>query len=414
MNLTADLRAGLKSRVPECARLRAQPGEPFQRARKNHARRTCNIAAPEDGRTPAGTLARLGGLGWLCLLCAVGPQKLFSAPAPATHRPPNRWLLIVETSRAMQPRAEAVAQIAGNLALSGMNGQVRPGDTLGLWTFNAGLHRGEFPLQTWTADNTKAVAESVALFLARQKFEGRPSRSQVFPAMNGVISNSEFITVILISSGGETFSGTPFDKAINEIHQQWQSQQEKAHQPFLTMLRAQGGRITDFEVGRPPGPLEFPPLPPELQVADPVTETPPVPKPAATLPTPIVPNLIVHGKKPEPVAEIISNPPPVIVLATNVPASVEVKTNPPASVISKATNAVPAATNPAAVALPSGPSTNLAVTAATESSVNEKTLWVAGVVAAGAAVGLVWVLARRSRSQTRVSLITRSLDRDKK
>ena len=356
---------------------------------------------------------RLARLGVLLFLGLPGSQQIFSAPAPVTYRTPNRWLLIVETSRAMQPRAEAVAQIAANLVLSGMNGQVRPGDTLGLWTYNASLHRGEFQLQTWTADNTKAIAESVALFLSRQKFEGRPSRSQLFPAMNGVISNSEFITVILISSGGETFSGTPFDKAINEIHQQWQTRQEKARQPFLTMLRAQSGRIADFEVGRPPGPLEFPPLPLELLVTNPVVQTPPAPKPVETLPPPVVPNLIVHGKKPEPVAEIISNPPPAVVLPTNLSVSVELKTNPPtALVISKATNESPAVINPATAALPSGSSTNPPMV--TEQSAHSKSFWIAGLIAAGAAAGLVWVLVRRSRSQTRVSLITRSLDRDNK
>ena len=350
---------------------------------------------------------QLALVGILFFLGMPGLTQLFSATTPGANRTPNRWLLIVETSRVMQPRSEAVAQIAANLVLSGMNGQVRPGDTLGLWTFNAGLHRGEFALQTWTTDNSKHIAESVALFLSRQKFEGRPSRSQLFPVMNSVISNSEFITVILISSGGETFSGTPFDKAINEIHQQWQTRQEKARQPFLTMLRAQSGRIADFEVGRPPGPLEFPPLPLELLVTNPVVQTPPAPKPVETLPPPVVPNLIVHGKKPEPVAEIISNPPPVVMSPTNVLASVDLKTNLPlVPVISQA------ATNTATV---SASATNppMATAAAVKPSANGKTFWIAGLVAFGA-VGLVCLLARRARSQTRVSLITRSLDRDKK
>ena len=68
----------------------------------------------------------LSALICLCLLAAAGPQKLFAQTEPVTYRTSNRWLIIVETSRAMQPRAEAVAQIAGNLLLSEMNGQLRP------------------------------------------------------------------------------------------------------------------------------------------------------------------------------------------------------------------------------------------------------------------------------------------------
>ena len=348
----------------------------------------------------------------LLLFCAIAPQNLFSQASPAA-RPSNRWLLIVETSRATQPRAEAVAQIAGNLVLSGMNGQMRPGDTLGLWTFNSDLHAGSFPLQTVGADNTQIIAQRVALFVAKQKFEGRASRDKLFPLMNGVISNSEFITVILISAGGENFSGTPFDKAINAIHQQWQAQQDKARQPFLTMLRAQGGHITDFEVGLPPAPLSFPPLPPELLIPDPVVEPPAPPQPVEAAPAPIVPNLIVRGKKPEP--EPAPTPPPAApqnqdavhspAVATH--AAIEVKTNLPTSasavLVKPVTNlSLSSVTNPAAAGV------------APEVSADGKTFWLLGAVAVVAVLGLVFGLVRRSRTQARVSLITRSLDRDKK
>lgn len=360
----------------------------------------------------------------LCL-GALGGQTIFSQPAPVTYRTTNRWLLVVETTRAMQPRAEAVAQIAGNLVLSGMNGQLRPGDSLGLWTFNSSLHAGEFALQTWTPQNAKGIAENVALFLAHQKFEGRPGRDRVFPALNGVISNSEFITVILITGGGETFHGTPFDKAINSIHQKWQTDQEKVRQPFVTMLRAQHGRSTDFEVGRPPWPMEFPPLPPELLLTNLVVTAPPPPKPIVAPPVVIGSNIIVHGKKPEPVPEIISNlppaVPPVFAPPTNLPASAERRTNLPiAGIISPATNLISTATNleTAAAELPPSFATNPppapATTAAPEPASRGNFFWIVGVSVVSAAAGLGWVLVRRSQSKPRVSLITRSLDRDKK
>lgn len=325
-------------------------------------------------------------------------------------RPSNRWLLIVETTRVMQPRAEAIAQSAGNLVLSGMGGQLQPGDTVGVWTFNSDLQSGVFPLQTVRADNMKAIAERVALFVARQKFEGRPGRDKVFPVMNNVISNSEFITVILVTGGSDVISGTPYDKAITAIYKQWQSQQEKARQPFLTMLRAQQGRVTDFEVGMPPGPLAFPPLPLELQAPVRPVEGPVVVKPAA--PPPVVPNLIVRGKKPEP--DIISNSPPVVVEKTVTPspaltnATVETRTNlPPAplATMNAATNFP--ATNVSAAGVANLPPPAPKVS---EGGVN---YWIVGT-AVLAAVALVFVLARRSRSEPRVSLITRSLDRDQK
>ena len=58
--------------------------------------------------------------------------------------------------------------------------------------------------------------------------------------------------MILITSGGETMRGTPYDRAINSIHKQSQSQQEKALMPFVTVLRAQAGRITDYKAKAKP------------------------------------------------------------------------------------------------------------------------------------------------------------------
>ncbi|MFO1488984.1 MAG: hypothetical protein U1F65_10955 [Verrucomicrobiota bacterium] len=332
---------------------------------------------------------------------------------PGAYRQANRWLIVIETSRAMQPRSEAVAQLAGNLVLSGMNGQLRPGDTIGVWTFNASLRVGEFPLQTWKPEEAKSLAANLAAFVARQKFEGRSGRGQVFTTMNQVISNSEFITVVLLTSGNATFSGTPFDKAINTIQQQWLVRQEKAGQPFVTMLRAQGGHITDFEVGRPPLSLDFPPLPAELLVTNPIVVATP-PKPLPPSPPPVAgSNLIVYGKKvvaaEDPTLERANQPEPLPV--------VEVKTNPPAPVIKAVTNPpvveIPRQTNQAAVVV-AKPQTNAPAEAPVKAASSTKGLAIFGAVAALAAVAFLWLVRKRSPSEPRVSLITRSLDREKK
>src|SRR5215472_6554827 len=57
----------------------------------------------------------------------------------------NRYLFIVETSRAMQKREEGLKQAVTNLLGSGMRGQLQSGDTVGLWTYNNELHAGRFP-----------------------------------------------------------------------------------------------------------------------------------------------------------------------------------------------------------------------------------------------------------------------------
>ena len=72
--------------------------------------------------------------------------------------PENRFLLIVETSHAMEKRAAGLAAAIDQLLRSGIQGQARPGDTIGFWTYNDSLHAGEFPLKTWYKDAGKNIS----------------------------------------------------------------------------------------------------------------------------------------------------------------------------------------------------------------------------------------------------------------
>ena len=360
--------------------------------------------------------------------CFVFCAAIFLAiPASAAAPPSNRWLFIVETSRAMQPRSDAAAQLVGNVILTRANGQMRAGDTIGMWTFNSDLRTGELSLQTLASNNVKQIAENTSLFLAMRKWERRVRLDKVITPMNTLITNSEFITVILISSG-EKIRGTPFDAAINSVYGKFQTQQEKAKLPFVTVLRGQFGRAVDFKVTVPPAPVEWPPLPRELEIiAAPVQATnppPPAPTPPPP-PPPVAPPLIIHGKKPEP--EMVSNPAPILktneapAAATNQNVLSEVKTNTPenqpapvATPASILTNSAAPAANLAATNLAASTATNsVSASVAPEKSADKKVFYVTALIAA-AGIGLVVMLIRRSRSQSHVSLITRSLDRDEK
>ena len=213
----------------------------------------------------------------------------------AARGPSNRYLFILNTSSAMQPRADGTLQAMQDLLASGLGGQLRRGDTIGVWTYNQELNAGHFPLQLWTPETHRTVAINIFRFLKEQKYEKRASLDKVLPAMQGVIKDSEFITVILVSDGDQKIRGTPFDDPINQFFKLWHGQQQKAHMPFITVLRARNGSITDHTVNSAPWPVEIPPLPSEL-TGPAVAEKKPAParqQPAA---------LIVSGKKPDPVA----------------------------------------------------------------------------------------------------------------
>jgi hypothetical protein len=222
--------------------------------------------------------------------------------------PPNRYLLVVETSRAMQHRSDQMAQTIQELLGSALARQARRGDSLGVWTFNEDLYTGVLPLQEWTPEQQKPITERVVGFLRAQKFEKKSKLDKVLLPLSRLVRNLPFLTVILVCVGDEEVHGTPYDQRINDFFQNWRQQQLDARTPFVVVLRAQGGRFVDCSMNPTPWPVELPALPKELFVARPAPG--PAAGPPPKHPAPVVPPLIVIGKKHEP-APAITNAAPI-------------------------------------------------------------------------------------------------------
>jgi hypothetical protein len=218
--------------------------------------------------------------------------------------PENRYLLVVETSAATANRVDGICEAVQGALVSGMKGQLHSGDTLGLWTFNQDLSTGKFPLQTWTPEADQTVRAAVLKHLRQQRCAKRPLLDPVMVALKQVILDSDFLTVVLITSGQAPIRGTPFDQKINEIFNDWGQKQQDARMPMLTVLRAKKGRITDYRISAAPFPIEMPPLPAELDPRALAQKATPVPKPQA--PPVMGQPLIVSGKKPAPILPLVT------------------------------------------------------------------------------------------------------------
>jgi hypothetical protein len=309
---------------------------------------------------------------WFSLLvgaAALGADAMlnsaWAAGARGTNESTGRYLFIVDTSFAMQRRAANTRKVVGGLLLSGLNGQLRPGDSIGVWTFNQDLNAGSFPLQLWLPQARQRIATSVVEFLQRQRYEKRTQMDKALAPMMRLVKTSDKITVLLICSGDDKISGTPFDGDINEAFKLNSSAQRKSQMPFVAVFRARKGEWIGGIVSTPPWPVEFPGFPAEPQIVvspiSPEKPKPEAPKPAPTRPT--VPSLIVIGKKPEPPAPAPTNATPTdaakpeTTLATAPmplaevpkPAPGTAATNPPEahSIVRNPESAVPQPTPPA-------------------------------------------------------------------
>ncbi len=358
----------------------------------------------------------------------LGVALLFTFVAAGQTPPPTattnaatgeRFLLIVETSAAMKKRAENVQKLVGNLISTGLRGEMGPGSTVGLWTFSDQLHSGQFPLQLWTPATRQRVALAMVQFLQQQSHEAAPRLATAWQVATNIVARSEHITVMIISSGTEPVTGTPFDAAIAESFAKNNDVQRKQGMPFLTILRAARGEFVNFAVNMPPWPLEVPAYPEGFKpvVPAPVVEAKPAPPavPPARFDRRILTptNTVYLAETSGPVAVPVIEPTPE---PTNSLLAAPVL--PPPSSIAPAPVPVVAKIEPTPTPQPELPAVQIPVPIPSEADAPQKfsivTILIVGIALLLAVLVVFITLLRWSRRSTGASLITRSMDNDLK
>ncbi len=232
-------------------------------------------------------------------------------------REENRFLFAVETSLPMNRMSKATVETVRELIGSGVQGQMQPGDSFGIWTFNEQLNT-DFPMQQWTEGAGEKLAQSSVDFLKKKRFEKKGILLTALQSLVPVVKSSRAITVILVSTGTEPMRGTPFDQEINSIYSVYSRELREAKLPFVTTLVGRNGRLVAYSVNSSLGPIKIP--------NPPIALPPVVAKPATNISTgvtnsiaiakPVVPNIIMVKPPVTNAAEKVEVP--VAVVKTNV------------------------------------------------------------------------------------------------
>ena len=226
-------------------------------------------------------------------------QPLAAQAAPLQE---NRYLLMIDISKSMQDRAPGTLKAVEELLQSGMDGQIREGDSIALWTFNDQLYAGRFPNHRWFAADQGAIASRVLNFLEGQKYVKTANLDALLAPMDYVVQDSQFVTLILITDGEHKLRGTPFDDAINGFCARLAKKQQKAHMPFAIVLRAVKGQITEYAVSTAPRPIRIPVVPAPVQLT---RTAPSAPPPVVEQPHQVPAGaLVFSGSDPKPVATL--------------------------------------------------------------------------------------------------------------
>jgi hypothetical protein len=323
---------------------------------------------------------------------------------PAASSVGSRYLLIFDTSSAMKARVPATQYVVERLFFAMMNGQLQPGDTIGVWTFDRKLHIGEFPLQGWLPQNAAMIASNITNYVRLQRYSKSTRFDVLMPEINRVVQNSERLTVLIFCDGNGAIKGTPYDNAINSAFKQNESALKKADQAFIVVLRSQFGRYIGYTVNSSAIGVnfpDFPPLPqPPQSVAPAKTNLPPPPPPTPVVTAPplviVGTNVVANLLPPIPASSELSNPPPV-----------QVASNPsPAESVSTPTNASLTNATPPKMA---GTQTNATASPGENSGLSRNGALAIGAVLLAAAVVVIIAALVRSRKRGRGSLITRSM-----
>jgi hypothetical protein len=216
-------------------------------------------------------------LAGLLLATALGQTD---EPPRKRRRMENRFLFIIDNSAAMRPRTNGVAEAVLGLLQSGMKGELRKGDTIGLWTFSDRLST-EFPMLVWSEKEKDDLVDQVHGYLRHLRYEKRSRLDDVMPVLRQVIADSERLTVILVFDGSGLIRGTPFDTDINGLLKKYGRQFHDVHQPIVTVLAARNGTVFDYTINYPNAvmvPHTADPLPaPETNAPPPVLAVTPTP-----------------------------------------------------------------------------------------------------------------------------------------
>lgn len=177
-----------------------------------------------------------------CYFAAAGAS---SGKGPRLPLPPapdgERFLFVFENSSSMEDLQEANEATLFELIRSGVGGQMRAGDTYGLWTFNKVTQAGQFPMQVWDPKKSTQQGTIAAAFVNQRHYEKSPNIKEMMVHLTEVVKAVSNLTVFVITDGGSDMTGTPFDKAINADYRKQNRARKQAKRPFVTTLIVREG-----------------------------------------------------------------------------------------------------------------------------------------------------------------------------
>ena len=199
-----------------------------------------------------------------------------STTAPASNPPQsqaaavrlpegNRFLFVIENSLGTERIDQSLRQAFFDILYCGVRNHLQPGDTFGVWTFNATTCT-EYPMQVWQPTNRLELTSRATQFVRSRGYAKAARPELLISDLVKVVRAARDVHILIFSDGNDKFKGTPFDRQINTFFKEKGREFRQRKDPFVITLIARGGELISWAVNQP-GDLIARPITPPLIVS---------------------------------------------------------------------------------------------------------------------------------------------------
>jgi len=170
----------------------------------------------------------------------------------------NRFLFVVETSATSSRLDHGGRQALVDLIYTGVYGQMRTGDTFGLWSFNEQVFAGVYPMQTWDSENTMELASNAGQFLKGQRYHKKGRFEPVVQEVLGLVRGIKDVNIFIISDSETRPPADAFGPAFDREYAENIARLPNTKTPLITTIVGRNGSISNWLVTVGSEPIRLP------------------------------------------------------------------------------------------------------------------------------------------------------------
>ena len=197
---------------------------------------------------------------WISLVALAWSSVMFNRVEAATNSAANgnRFLFVVETSSASSRLEHGGRQAAFDLIYSGIYGQMRAGDTFGIWTFNENVFAGFYPMRTWSPEINMELAASAGQFLKKQSYDKTGRLSNALKQVVTLAGAVKDVNILVISDPGNAPDDSPVGADYGTTYQRRAVEARPRKKPIITTIVAKNGSVSNWLVTVAGDPIRLP------------------------------------------------------------------------------------------------------------------------------------------------------------